>query len=89
MNVSLTPELEELVQQKVASGRYRSASEVIREAVRLLEERDRSREAKLEALRKDIAIGLEQAERGDVAPLDIEGVKAKGRERLRKRQRSA
>ncbi len=40
MNVSLTPTLEELVQRKVATGLYNSASEVIREALRLLEERD-------------------------------------------------
>jgi antitoxin ParD1/3/4 len=40
MNVSLTPELEQLVQEKVKSGRYLSASEVVREALRLLEERD-------------------------------------------------
>ncbi len=41
MNVSLTPELEELVRHKVQSGRYLSASEVMREALRLLEERDK------------------------------------------------
>ncbi len=40
-NVSLTPELEALVDSKVASGRYRSASEVVRAALRLLEERER------------------------------------------------
>jgi len=41
MNVSLTPELEEIVQSKVRSGRYRSASEVVREALRLMEAHDR------------------------------------------------
>lgn len=41
-NVSLTPELEALVDRKVASGRYRSASEVVRAALRLLDERERS-----------------------------------------------
>jgi antitoxin ParD1/3/4 len=40
-NVSLTPELEALVDAKVASGRYRSASEVVRAALRLLDERER------------------------------------------------
>src|SRR5205085_11483455 len=39
MNVSLTPELEKFVQSRVASGRYQTASEVIREGLRLLEER--------------------------------------------------
>ena len=41
MNVHLTPELETLVQNKVKTGRYNSASEVVREALRLFEERDR------------------------------------------------
>jgi antitoxin ParD1/3/4 len=46
-NVSLTPELETLVDSKVASGRYRSASEVVRAALRLLDERERSLERRL------------------------------------------
>ena len=66
MNVSLTPELEQFVHGKVQSGRYLSASEVVREALRLLEERDRLREMRLDALRKNIAIGIEQSDRGDV-----------------------
>lgn len=40
MNVRLEPEFEELVEQKVASGRYASSNEVIQEALRLLDERD-------------------------------------------------
>jgi antitoxin ParD1/3/4 len=66
MNVSLTPELEQLVHEKVKSGRYLSASEVVREALRLLEERDQIRETRLEALRKEIAVGIEQGDRGEV-----------------------
>jgi antitoxin ParD1/3/4 len=58
MNVNLTPQLEEMVKQKVASGLYTSASEVIREALRLMEEQDRLRAAKLEQLRHDISDGL-------------------------------
>ena len=57
MNVTLTPQLEELIQQKVASGRYGNASEVVREALRLLEERDQEREAKLQTLRAAIEEG--------------------------------
>jgi antitoxin ParD1/3/4 len=82
MNVSLTPELERLVQDKVRSGRYLSASEVVREALRLLEDQDRLREMRLEELRREIAIGLEQAERKEVAPLDMEEIKAKSRKRM-------
>jgi antitoxin ParD1/3/4 len=66
MNVSLTPELEQLVHEKVKSGRYLSASEVVREALRLLEERDRIRETRLEALRKEIAVGIEQGNKGEI-----------------------
>ena len=70
MNVSLTSQLEELVQKKVSSGRYNSASEVIREALRLLEERDELKKLKLQTLKKDIAIGLEQANKGDLIDSD-------------------
>ncbi|MGE3275199.1 MAG: type II toxin-antitoxin system ParD family antitoxin [Vicinamibacterales bacterium] len=60
MNVSLTPELEQLVNDKVKSGFYQTASEVVREALRLLNERDRERER----LRADVQAGLEQLARG-------------------------
>jgi antitoxin ParD1/3/4 len=66
MNVSLTPELEQLVQQKVKSGRYLSASEVVREGLRLLEERDRLYQARLADLQKEITLGIESSERGEV-----------------------
>ncbi len=70
MNVSLTPELEQFVQEKVKSGRYLSASEVVREALRLLEDRDRIQQIKLETLRKEIRVGVEQIERGEVVDGD-------------------
>lgn len=72
MNVSVTPELAAIIQERVESGRYSSASEVVREALRLLEERDR-----VEHLRSLIAVGLEQARRGeliDVTPQYLEDV---------------
>jgi antitoxin ParD1/3/4 len=47
MNVSLTAELEKFVSAKVDSGRYSSASEVVREALRLLEEHDQERSVQL------------------------------------------
>jgi antitoxin ParD1/3/4 len=65
MNVSLTPELEKLIHKKVKSGLYLSASEVVREALRLLDERDKLQAMKLEELRKEIRIGLDQADRGE------------------------
>ncbi|NET62116.1 MAG: type II toxin-antitoxin system ParD family antitoxin [Symploca sp. SIO2E6] len=66
MNVSLTPEFEQLVQEKVNSGRYQSASEVISEGLRLLEEQDNIRHMRIEKLRSQIAIGIEQGEQGEV-----------------------
>ncbi|MEG3929707.1 MULTISPECIES: type II toxin-antitoxin system ParD family antitoxin [unclassified Microcoleus] len=65
MNVSLTPELEKFVRQKVNTGRYLSASEVIREALRLLEERDMQRQMRIEKLRREVAVGIEQSNRGE------------------------
>jgi antitoxin ParD1/3/4 len=67
MNVSLTPELEQFVSQKVESGLYQTASEVIREGLRLLREKDEMRQRKLDDLRKDLAVGLEQADQGKVS----------------------
>jgi antitoxin ParD1/3/4 len=64
MNVSLTPELEKLVHEKVKTGRYNSASEVVREALRLLEEQDQLRALRLEEVRKRIAEGLVALDRG-------------------------
>ena len=58
MNVNLTPQLEEMVRAKVASGMYTSASEVVREALRLMDEHDRLRAAKLDQLREDVRQGL-------------------------------
>lgn len=80
MHVSLTPQLEEIVKRKVDSGLYNSSSEVVREAIRLLDERDRYQEMKLEALRHEIQLGLDS---GEARPVDFEDIKKRGRERLR------
>ena len=66
MNVSVGKDFENYVQRKVASGDYASASEVVREGLRLLKERERVFEAKLQALRGEIEVGIKQAEAGDV-----------------------
>lgn len=82
MNVSLTPELERLVNDKVSTGLYTSASEVIREALRLLKEQDEIRAMTLQELKRDIAAGLEQLDRGQSAALDMTAIKAKARKRM-------
>jgi antitoxin ParD1/3/4 len=88
MNVSLTPELERLVSRRVASGRYGSASEVVREALRLLEERERFRQARLEQLRRDVSAGLRALDRGEHILFDEKAagaIKREGRRRLARR----
>jgi antitoxin ParD1/3/4 len=70
MNVSLTPALEKMVQQKVASGLYNSASEVIREALRLLAQNDKLQHAKLTALREDVEVGIRQLDNGQFTEYD-------------------
>lgn len=79
MNISLTPQLEDLVKRKVNSGLYGSASEVMREALRLLEERDRLHAMRLEELRTEIRKGIES---GEPTPLDMGAIKVRGRSRL-------
>ncbi len=81
MNVSLTPELEEFVEQNVRSGLYQTASEVVREGLRLLREREELRRTQLEALRRDIAVGVEQADRGQVSPLNAKETLARVRKK--------
>ncbi|KGO32630.1 MAG: type II toxin-antitoxin system ParD family antitoxin [Desulfoprunum sp.] len=86
MNVNLTPQLESLIKQKVDSGLYNSASEVVREALRLMEQRDRVRAIKLEQLRQDIDDGMSS---GDATPWNPEEIKREGRARRKARQASS
>ncbi|MEW5929103.1 MAG: type II toxin-antitoxin system ParD family antitoxin [Gemmatimonadota bacterium] len=65
MNVSLTPELERYINEKVEGGSYRSASEVVRESVRLLQRVEEERAAKLAALRREVGLGLAELDRGE------------------------
>jgi len=65
MSLTLPPELEEIVRGRVLSGAYSSSSEVLREALRLIEARDRWLEAQREAFRRDVEAGLAQLDRGE------------------------
>ena len=65
LNVSLTPDLSRFVEDRLRSGRYQTASEVVREALRLLEARERASAADLEELRREIAVGMAQLRRGE------------------------
>jgi antitoxin ParD1/3/4 len=68
MNISLTPELERLVDERVKSGRYASASEVIREGLRLLEEQEELKQRRLADVRQRIDRGVDQLDKGKGIP---------------------
>ncbi len=82
MNVTVTGQLEAMIRQLMASGRYDSPSEVVGEALLLFEAHVRLREMRREELRREIAIGIEQADRGQVRPFDPQTLKQRVRERL-------
>ena len=85
MNVSLTSELEKYVSEKVASGLYHSASEVVREGLRLLKDQDALRAMRLNDLRQQIQQGIDS---GDSQPLDIEDVVDRGKKRRAQRSKA-
>lgn len=85
MNVSLTPELEKFVNDKVETGRYNSASEVVREALRLLEERDLARTAELAGFNQELGRRLDKLDRGQhVEPAEAHARLQRSSERRRK-----
>ncbi|HEX4757917.1 MAG TPA: type II toxin-antitoxin system ParD family antitoxin [Terracidiphilus sp.] len=85
MNVSLTPELDKFVARKVESGRYTSASEVVREALRLLEEHDRARSAQIAAFNQEVGSRLASLDRGEYVESGAvrKRIEQKSRERRR------
>ena len=87
MNVSLTPELEKFIRRKVKSGMYYSASEVVREGLRLLREQDEIRKQRRKALQEKIERGIAQLERGEGIDGDefFEQLRLRG-ERLRRKR---
>jgi antitoxin ParD1/3/4 len=86
VNISLTPELDKFLQSRVKSGRYQTASEVVREALRLLERHEREREEVFEQLKKKLQRGAAEAERGEL--LDGAEVFEELREMLEERRRA-
>ncbi len=85
LNVSLPIELENRVREHVASGLYGSASEVIREALRLFEAYQSVQVANLSSLKSDIALGLADVQAGRVSSLDVAAIQAQGRAALQTR----
>lgn len=68
MTLSIPPELEEFVEREISSGKFRSREEVLAEGLRLLKER----EQKLDRLREEIQVGLDQLERGEGTVIEDE-----------------
>lgn len=95
MNVSLSPELEALIQEKVKSGDYNSASEVVREALRLLKEQDLLKELRREEIRREVMKGVADMEAGRYTTISnktdaekmISKIKREGRRELARRKK--
>ncbi len=81
MNISLTPHLEEMIREKIASGSYTSASEVVREALRLMEEEDQLRSLKLQKLRQDVQEGLDSGPAVVFDPREIKRIASEKKSR--------
>lgn len=76
MNVSLTPELDRFVREAVVGGRYQSSSEVVRDALRLLQDRQRHDALELDILRAEMQRGIDS---GPATPLDMRSIKTRAR----------
>jgi antitoxin ParD1/3/4 len=71
-NIALTPHLDRFVRNKIQSGRYQSASEVVRESLRIMEQVEQQRQSALSEISEKIRIGYEQFKRGQtVDPDDV------------------
>jgi antitoxin ParD1/3/4 len=79
MNVSLTPELERRIAEKVESGLYTTASEVVREGLRLLFARSDLLDQQTARWRAEIEVGLDELDRGEVVPMDAAFAEARER----------
>lgn len=86
VNVSLTPELDAFLQSRVKSGRYQTTSEVVRDALRLLERQEQEREAALKQLKAKLNRGASQAKRGEL--LNGDQVFEELRDMIEERRRS-
>ena len=89
MKMSLPVELEALISRKIDAGLYKSTDEVVCAALRLLEQRDQLRQLQLDELRRDIAVGIGQAQRGEVEPLDVKSIQAEAKRRAEDQSKRA
>lgn len=87
MNVSLNSEISQFIQTQVESGKYANAEEVILAGIRLLEERSGIYKGRFEELRREITIGVEASDRGEV--VDGETVFSQLEQKLQQRRAQA
>jgi antitoxin ParD1/3/4 len=85
MEISLPPDLEQYVHDQVNRGVYPSVNDAVREAVESLRAQA-ERDARREELLREIDVGIAEAERGELGPLDVEWIKAEGRRVLAERR---
>lgn len=71
-NINLTDRYDAFLTAQIDNGRFKNASEAVRAALNLLEQRDLEDQAKLEAFRREVKIGIEAAERGEVIRLSAD-----------------
>lgn len=76
MNVSLPSNLSDFVETELANGEYGSASEVVREALRLLKREKAMEEERLQILRREVMLGLNQAKNGEFSDRTVEQIAA-------------
>ena len=86
VNISITPELDAFLRSRVQSGRYQTASEVVREALRLLERHEQERDEAFHQLKAKLERGAGQAERGEL--IDGDEVFDELREMIEERRRA-
>ena len=87
MEIALTPEVEQYIQEKISSGQYASASEVLLASIKLLQDIEQTYQGRYQALRDEVRLGIEAADRGEV--VDAETVFAQLEERLNQKRNQA
>ena len=87
MEIALTPEVEQYIQEKISSGQYASASEVLLASIKLLQDIEQTYQGRYQALRDEVRLGIEAADRGEL--VDAETVFAQLEERLNQKRNQA
>jgi antitoxin ParD1/3/4 len=89
MDISLTPESRRFVEEKVRSGQFASADDVVNSALATVRAQEELTADDVQALRREIEMGLEQSKRGESTPLDMAAIKAEVRRRRQAERKTA